>query len=172
MDIPRFLASQAIMLSLAGVPGIYVHSLFGTRNCHGFFDETGRARSINREKFQLEDLNKELSDPNSLKSRVFDGYKHLLRIRRQQEAFHPTAQQHVLDLGLNVFSILRSAENGSKLICVTNVTSKPFQIEIRISNFNLPGNKIWVDQLTDETFQAGDNLRCELSPYQSRWLIF
>ncbi|RLC54282.1 MAG: sugar phosphorylase, partial [Chloroflexota bacterium] len=30
-QVRRFLASQAIMLSLAGVPGIYVHSLFGSR---------------------------------------------------------------------------------------------------------------------------------------------
>ena len=30
VDVKRFLATQAIMLSLAGVPGIYIHSLFGS----------------------------------------------------------------------------------------------------------------------------------------------
>ncbi|MCB0240108.1 MAG: sugar phosphorylase, partial [Anaerolineae bacterium] len=44
LDIARFLASQAILLSLAGVPGIYVHSLFGSRNCEACVAETGRAR--------------------------------------------------------------------------------------------------------------------------------
>ncbi len=44
VDVPRFMASQAILLSLAGVPGIYVHSLFGSRNCHFCFAETGRPR--------------------------------------------------------------------------------------------------------------------------------
>src|SRR5919109_1350407 len=30
----RFLCSQAIMLALAGVPGVYIHSLFGSHNDH------------------------------------------------------------------------------------------------------------------------------------------
>ena len=31
-QVNRFMVAQAIMLSLAGVPGIYFHSLFGSRN--------------------------------------------------------------------------------------------------------------------------------------------
>jgi len=42
-SVSRFIASQAIMLSLAGVPGIYIHSLLGSRNCHACKEETGRA---------------------------------------------------------------------------------------------------------------------------------
>lgn len=57
LEVSRFLASQAIMLSLAGVPGIYFHSLFGARNCYKCVEQTGRARSINREKFFLEEVN-------------------------------------------------------------------------------------------------------------------
>ena len=48
VDRRRFLASQAIMLSLAGVPGVYVHSLFGSRNCQSCVAATGQSRSINR----------------------------------------------------------------------------------------------------------------------------
>ncbi len=55
-DVARFLASQAILLALAGVPGIYVHSLLGSRNCHTCLAETGRARSLNRQKFSLAGL--------------------------------------------------------------------------------------------------------------------
>ena len=70
LDIQRFLASQAIMLSLAGVPGIYIHSLLGSRNCAKCLENTGRARSINREKYALSKLEQELTDPLNLKSRV------------------------------------------------------------------------------------------------------
>jgi sucrose phosphorylase len=170
MDIPRFLASQAIMLSLAGVPGIYVHSLFGSRNCIECFEETGRSRSINRQKFHLDELYKQLSDPGSLKSRVLKGYRSLLQIRQQHPAFHPATQQHVLDLGSSVFGLLRIAPDNEAILCVTNVTARPLLIKIRMENFDLPGNMIWTDQLTGKPFQAGDILRCELSPYQSRWL--
>ena len=48
--ISRFLASQAIMLALVGVPGIYFHSLIGSRNDLRGVHRTGRWRSINREK--------------------------------------------------------------------------------------------------------------------------
>ena len=99
LDIARFLASQAIMLSLSGVPGIYVHSLFGSRNCQRCFQETGHARSLNREKFALPELQEELRDPESLKSRVFAGYRHLLDVRKRQPALHPGADQRVLALG-------------------------------------------------------------------------
>ncbi|MEM9423145.1 MAG: alpha-amylase family glycosyl hydrolase, partial [Pseudomonadota bacterium] len=48
----RFLASQAIMLTLQGVPGIYFHSLFGSENWIDGIAETGQKRSINREKLR------------------------------------------------------------------------------------------------------------------------
>ena len=51
--VNRFIVSQAIGLCLAGVPGIYFHSLFGSRNYIEGVRETGRFRSINREKLQL-----------------------------------------------------------------------------------------------------------------------
>ena len=140
MDIPRFLASQAIMLSLAGVPAVYVHSLLGSRNCTTCQTETGRARSINREKFSLAELEKELSDPYTLKFRVFEGYRHLLQIRKQQSAFHPNSQQYVLRLGADVFVALRGDEGKGRLLCITNVTSKPTEVEIKLSDLGLLEN--------------------------------
>ncbi|GIQ61615.1 sucrose phosphorylase [Paenibacillus cisolokensis] len=47
--VSRFLAAQTILLSLAGVPGIYVHSLLGSRSDLKGVEATGRYRSINRE---------------------------------------------------------------------------------------------------------------------------
>jgi sucrose phosphorylase len=170
LDIQRFLASQAIMLSLAGVPGIYIHSLLGSRNCSVRMEETGRARSINREKFELEKLKGELSDPSNLKSKVLTGYRHLLHVRKQQPAFQPSAKQLVLGLGTNVFATLRMTESGDRMICVTNVTSKPLEIDIEVSNLGLPRNAIWVDLLTGKSFPIHAILRIDLAPYQCRWL--
>ncbi len=69
LDVARFLASQAIMLALAGVPGIYVHSLFGSRSCERCREETGQARSLNREKFWLGEIRRDLADPGTLRAR-------------------------------------------------------------------------------------------------------
>jgi glycosidase len=170
LDIQRFLASQAIMLSLAGVPGIYIHSLLGSRNCTDCLAETGRARSINREKYMLAKLEQELSDPDNLKSHVLKGYRHLLHVRKQQSTFHPAASQHVLDLSPAVFAMLRMAKDGARLLCVTNVTPKPLNLEIDISSLNLPRNEEWVDLFTGKTFFTHIVLQIDLAPYQYCWL--
>ncbi len=170
LDVRRFLASQAIMLSLAGMPGIYIHSLLGSRNCINCSAETGRARSINRETFILEKLERELADPNSLKSRVLTGYRQLLLVRRQLPAFHPAAQQRVLRLSSGVFATLRIAEDRTEMLCITNVTAKSLELEIELSDCELMGNTEWMDLLTGKTFSARGLLRLELVPYQCCWL--
>jgi hypothetical protein len=170
LDIRRFLASQAIMLSLAGVPAIYIHSLFGSHNCASCLKETGRTRSINREKFLLKDLQSELADPNNLKSRILTGYLQLLQIRKSQPSFHPAAGQQILSLDPAIFALVRTAGDGSILICLTNVTSFKNQVGIRLSRWYLPVNKSWLDIMTNETFHASDVLCVMFAPYQSRWI--
>jgi sucrose phosphorylase len=53
LQIDRFMAAQAMMLSLVGMPGIYFHSLFGSRGWLEGVGQTGRNRTINREKCEL-----------------------------------------------------------------------------------------------------------------------
>ncbi|MFO8150545.1 MAG: sugar phosphorylase, partial [Trueperaceae bacterium] len=61
--VRRLLVAHALMLALPGVPGVYVHSLLGSRNDAEALAATGRARSINRGRFQLAALEAELADP-------------------------------------------------------------------------------------------------------------
>jgi len=46
----RFICSQALALSLQGIPAVYFHSLCATPNDQAGFSETGRARTLNRKK--------------------------------------------------------------------------------------------------------------------------
>ena len=91
----RFLTAQAIMLSLPGVPGIYFHSMFGSRVDRAGAASSGIKRRINRAKLDLAGLQRELSNPDSLRARIFEGFKQLLRLRRRHTAFHPQAAQRV-----------------------------------------------------------------------------
>src|SRR6185369_9720841 len=50
IQINRFIVSQAIMLALRGLPGIYFHSLFGSRNDRAAALSSGINRRINRQK--------------------------------------------------------------------------------------------------------------------------
>jgi len=172
MDVRRFLSSQTIMLSLKGVPGIYVHSLFGSRNCHTCYEKTGRARSINREKFQLTTLEAKLSDPDSTTSLVFSGYKQILRARREHPAFHPHGSQQVINLGEKLFVMLRTPPNGDGyVLCLVNVT--PEQITVDLSTIPpVQGHQQnWIDLITGKIFETPEEQPLvSLDGYQYLWL--
>ena len=172
IGVLRFLATQAIMISLAGVPGIYVHSLFGSRNCTNCVEKSGRARSINREKFQYSKLLAELQDKESRTSRIFFGYKHLLRIRKSVRAFHPSGAQRILHLHPGVFSLIRYSPGGDEcIVCLTNVTSAGQEVEIPLEKLNLPLEKIWSDLIEPKKYDAMNSvLRIPLRTYQTLWL--
>ena len=97
--IDRFMAAQAIMLSLQGLPGIYFHSLFGSRNWAEGVQAAGSNRAINRQKLELSVLERELADPASLRSQVYGRFRRLLSIRSGSAAFHPNGMQKILDAG-------------------------------------------------------------------------
>jgi len=171
VQVQRFVASQAIMLSLAGVPGIYVHSLLGSRSWPEGITRTGRNRSINREKFDRSALERALADPASLRSRVLAAYRHLLQARGSQPAFHPYGQQQVLHLDERVFSLLRISPQGdSRALCLHNVSGQPLSIETSVDGI-LPQASTCRDLLTAEAYAVeGGRLILSLPPYAVRWL--
>lgn len=172
VDIQRFMASQVIMLSLAGVPGIYVHSLFGSRNCQSCVEATGRARSINRQKFQKADLEAELDKTGSRQQKVFSSYQRLLRLRKEQSPFHPAGNQQVANLSEAVFALLRTSPQGNeKLLCLVNVLPKQQELEVDIDELNLPNSMVWIDLISENVYPVEKGkLAVNLNGYQAVWL--
>ncbi len=168
-DVRRFLASQAILLSLAGVPGIYVHSLFGSRNCIFCYDETERPRSLNREKFFRPELEAVLSNPAYHQKYVFDGYRDMLRIRRQHTAFHPSGEQQILDLNPAVFSVLRISPDGDEVVvCLINVSGEKQMVELMPALMGNPTFGSWFDLLGGARYAVE---QMELDGYGVLWLV-
>jgi glycosidase len=163
VQVARFVVSQAIMLSLAGVPGIYVHSLLGSRSWSESVARTGHNRTINRQKLNRADLERELADPASLRSQVFSAYCRLLRARASDPAFDPYGQQQVLALGDAVFALLRTSPQGdSQVLCLHNVSARAEAVWLD------PG--LWRDLLSGKEVHAGpEGLLYPLPPYAVRW---
>ncbi len=118
LQIQRFLLSQAIIVCFMGIPGIYIHSLVGSRNDPEGVKRTGRARSINRAMLDLETLSLELDDPDSLRGGVFRGMEKLLALRAGEPALHPGAEQQILDVGQQVFAIERKTATNERLVAL------------------------------------------------------
>ncbi|MBE0411155.1 MAG: sugar phosphorylase [Anaerolineales bacterium] len=172
IDVNRFIASQAIMLSLAGVPGIYIHSLFGSRNCHACVAETGRSRSINRQKFQRSEIQELLSNPNNHKSQVFSRMQQLLQIWRQQPAFNPNSPQKVMDLHKQIFSLLRMTPDSSQMIlCMVNVSNQPITFDLTLAELRITDDNPFIDLISNQVFEPFmGNLPLQLRSYQPLWL--
>lgn len=115
----RFLASQAVMLALQGIPGIYFHSLVGTQNDLVGMELSNHARRINRHKYDLIELEQALNE-NPLQKRIYEGYQRLLEIRTQQAAFHPDTSQQVIETSHpTLLALMRGFDNDS-ILCITN----------------------------------------------------
>lgn len=170
--IARFLASQAIMLAIRGVPGIYFHSLFGSRSWPEGVRETGRVRTINREKLQLTPMEKVLADSGSFRYRVFRGYRRLLEARRLSGAFHPIGGQRILFLKKAIFSLVRTSPDGrTRVLCFHNVSRESQELTFNLSDFGLDRRSTWRDLLSQTTIQIRRGvIRLRLEPYQVVWL--
>ena len=158
----RFLASQSIQLVLPGVPAIYIHSLLGSRNWSEGVKETGRARSINRKKLDVGEVLKELSDPDSFRSQVFHPYIEMIRIRKQQPAFHPKAGFEILDLIPQVFAIRRFTEE-QEIYAIFNITAGT----VTVSLAQTRASSTFSDLITKSPV---DQESISLAPYQFVWL--
>ena len=109
LQIKRFVASRSIALVLKGVPGIYLHGLFGTTNDVDAVIKTKSKRDINRQIISETALYKELNLSNSKLSQLTKTLGRLLEIRVRQRAFHPQGKQQILILSKQCFIVLRIA---------------------------------------------------------------
>jgi sucrose phosphorylase len=158
----KFLAAQAIQYALPGVPATYIHSLLGSRNWLEGVAQTGRARTVNREKLQVENIESQLNDADSFRSQIFFPYLNLIKTRKKQTAFHPNARFEILETNPKVFAIQRQSKDQT-LVALTNISSKPAPVSLQGSG--LAGRM--TDVLTGVKINADG---FELEPYQYVWL--
>jgi len=168
----RFLATQAIMLALRGVPGIYFHSIFGSQNWTEGVEKTGRHRTINRQKVQYAQIEAELEDPTSLRYHVFTGYKKLLRARMNNPAFHPYGAQEILSIHPSVFAVIRSSLDGeSHTLCLNNVSRKNLEITLDLKSLFLTKSARLTDIISQKEYSIiEDQLKIFIAPYETIWL--
>lgn len=164
--VKRFLCSQAIMLAFVGVPGIYFHSLFGSRNWNEGVARTGHNRTINRQKLDYYALLEDIVRPTLIPSMVYFGYRALLDARIAEPAFHPFGGQRVLEVHPAVFALERTSPDGlHRVIALFNVTGEPVAVALADSG------REWQDLLGgDAPTHDGMSIRLTLAPYQSAWL--
>lgn len=152
----KMLAAQTILLSVIGVPGIYIHSLLGSRNDYKGLEESGINRRINREKLSYDQLIAELE--TGLRDTVFSNYKSLLKIRKSQSAFNPKAKQVVEFIDDRLFAIRRVNEaTNEEILVLVNVSNDSVEFTKSYEGIDLLSNK----QISKDF---------KLNPHQYMWI--
>lgn len=166
--VERFICAHAIMLALEGIPGIYIHSLLGTRNDYERVENTGHYRAINRHQWDFNALNSVLTAQRDHHFAVFSRLKSLLAIRRRQAAFHPNAPQYTLHLGTAIFGFWReSIDQQQNIFCISNMTNETQSIAL--SDINLIDTQEWQDLISAVRYDSRDG-ELTLQPYQTAWI--
>lgn len=172
LRVDRFMASRAVAMALAGVPGIYIASMVGGRNDREAVMRTGEARAINRWTLDADQLVKLLENPLTAGSMIFRRMERLLGVRVHTPAFHPNGAQRVLPASDRVFAVVRRAPGGAQtILALTNVTAEPQEVTVRREEVGEGWARRWRDLLSDTRFEAeGDALEVRLPPYLVCWL--
>lgn len=164
----RFLCSQTVAMELRGVPAVYFHSLTATRNNYAGVEETGRARTINRLKWNEEELEALIADPGSHSSRVMREYCRRLQCRSQHKFFHPDAGQQIINLGSEWFVVEREWQD-QRVVCISNFTDQYQELKVDDRLYRLNRADTCFDILNGRRYM-GEGKVIPFDAYQTVWL--
>ncbi len=171
LTVRRYVASRAVGLVLAGVPGIYLPSLFGSKNDLDAVLTDGSARSINRRTIDAAALLQKCLDRTSTTHAIVTAFARLIEKRIGLRALHPNGSQRIVPTDPAVFTVRRTSPDGSShLLSLINVTDR--EVEISLSSATADGGSgPWSDALSDLRIpDTAGELRLTLAPYQVVWL--
>jgi glucosylglycerate phosphorylase len=167
----RMLVAQATVLVMPGVPGIYFHSLVGSRNYHDGVKHSGINRTINREKYNMDWLENELTTQGTLAKTMLDSYKRLISIRISEEAFNPFGAFRFLDLDPRVFAIdQQCCGNVDRVIAIHNFSDETLTCKLP-EDISSPLCDILTANCSvypSENYEQRSEITLE--PYQIMWL--
>jgi sucrose phosphorylase len=160
--IARFILAHAILLSFPGVPAIYIQSILGSRNDYAGVERCGYNRAINRQKYDLQEIESQLLDENTLRRQVYQKLSHLINVRKKQAAFHPDSTFDSQCINDSVLIIKRRSGQGENILAIFNLSNKTQALD-------LPGNN-FTDLITG--LEVNGKRTFDMQPYQVLWLSF
>ncbi|BAI79590.1 sucrose phosphorylase [Deferribacter desulfuricans SSM1] len=169
IKLKRFISSRVIALSFMGVPAIYIHSLFASKNDAEAVLNEKQTRSINRKVLSEKSLNEILRNESSHSHKALKMLINVISKRVKEKAFHPNAQQKVINIDKRVFALLREYED-SKVLVIVNITDAEFDLNINLKHY-FKNNCDLVNLITEQKISYKDsNLLIKLKPYDYLWL--
>ena len=171
LKVKRYIASRSIALVIMGVPGIYLHGLFGSKNeAEQVIIEKDR-RSINRKNISKTELLKALDNKKSTIHKITNIITHLLKIRKSEKAFHPNSEQRIIPVSDSIFCVKRiSVDKKSRIVAYVNVTNQNQIFKLDLSDEKMD-NAHWNDIISGNVIKHDKKfIEIKLKPYDIGWL--
>lgn len=133
--LKRFLLAHAILLVFPGVPAIYIQSILGGRNHYDGVRAAGHNRAINRQKYDLQQIEAALAGDDWLRQQVYTRLGQLIQLRRRQPAFHPDNPMTIYDSENALLVLSRhQPESGDGLLCVFNLSGRSVMTQLPVAH--------------------------------------
>ncbi|MGG5372440.1 sugar phosphorylase [Enterococcus sp. AZ196] len=156
LRVKRFMLAHSILLTIVGIPAVYVQSILGGRNYYEGVERTGANRTINREKYEASEIGHSLTETGSLNNLVYHQLQELIQLRREEEAFHPNHPMRVLATSDATFGLVRNEE----VYALHNMSNQTQTISLETGAY--------INLLTKTDCQIEEALT--LKPYDFIWL--
>ena len=89
----------------------------------------------------MDNLIQKLSEDNH-HSRIYQELLRLIKLRKEQPAFHPNATQFTLNLGNDTLALWRqSLDRDQSIFAIHNISNK--EVSIQLSDLNLIETDMW-----------------------------
>jgi glycosidase len=141
--IRRILLVHGIILTIGGIPLLYLGDEIGTLNDYSFYDDPHKARDSRWTHRPKADWGKyeKRNDPDAIEGRIYQGLQKLIALRKENEAFMgsnleiiPTENEHVL-------AFVRD-HAGKRAIVFANFSESPQVLPPRtLEQYSIQGKK-------------------------------
>ena len=156
LRLKRFMVAHSILLTIIGIPAVYVQSILGGRNYYEGVEKTGANRTINRQKYKASEICDSLLKSGSFRNQVYRELQELIQLRRSEEAFHPNCAMRVLETNHATFGIVRD----EKVYVLHNMSYQAQTISLDAGTY--------INLLTKKECDIQQEVILE--PYQFVWL--
>lgn len=131
LAIKRIALIYGIILSIGGIPLIYLGDELGTLNDYGYLEDKAKAhdsRWVHRPKFDAEKA-KNRGDQNTIEGKIYTSISDLIRIRKSNPVFKNLNIEILETNNPHVFGFIRK-NNSEKVIVMANFTEQPQDINL------------------------------------------
>lgn len=169
LAIRRILLMHSVILSIGGVPLIYLGDEIGARNDYSYRNnesKAGDSRWVHRPHTDWQQMELR-NDPHTVEGRIYNRLRQLITLRKQHQAFegHHT---EIIDAGnSHIFGYVRFG-GGERIMALANMSEHAQPIDVNQMRVMGLGYRFH-DLIAEQTWNLDGSITLE--PYQIMWLI-